>query len=89
MAIDARHRDKNGEIGRKHGKTLIHIFRRHYGTTFAKGCGCREKLGNLLEGLDELPSATSSATMKGENSNGFAKGSANVEPAAASAPFAR
>jgi hypothetical protein len=54
MAIDARHRNKNGEIGRKHGKTPIHILRRHYGPSFAKGCGCREKLGNLLEGLDEL-----------------------------------
>lgn len=52
MAFE-RHRDKSGEISRKHGKTLIHTLRKHYGPTFAKGCGARERLGKVLEGLDE------------------------------------
>ena len=30
MAIDARYRDKNGEISRKHGKTLIGTLRMTY-----------------------------------------------------------
>jgi hypothetical protein len=28
MTIDARHRDKNGEISRKHGNTLIGTLRK-------------------------------------------------------------
>jgi hypothetical protein len=28
MAVDARPRDKNGEISRKHGNTLIHTLRK-------------------------------------------------------------
>jgi hypothetical protein len=31
MAIDARHRQKNGEISRKHGNTLISTLRKTYG----------------------------------------------------------
>jgi hypothetical protein len=29
-----RHRDKNGEISRKHGNTLIGTLRKHYGKDF-------------------------------------------------------
>jgi hypothetical protein len=36
MAFE-RHRDKNGEIGRKHGNTLIRTLRKHYGKDFAPG----------------------------------------------------
>jgi hypothetical protein len=48
MAIDARHRDKNGEISRKHGNTLISTLRKTYGPNFAKGCDDHEKLGDVL-----------------------------------------
>jgi len=35
MAFDTRHRDKNREISRKHGNTLIRTLRRTYGSGFA------------------------------------------------------
>jgi hypothetical protein len=35
--LDGRHRDKNGEISRKHGNTLIGTLRKIYGTSFAAG----------------------------------------------------
>ena len=41
MAFE-RHRDKNGEISRKHGNALIRTLRKHYGANFAKGCRRRE-----------------------------------------------
>jgi len=53
MAIDDRHRDKNGEISRKHGNTLIRTLRNHYGARFAQGCDGEEKLSEVLETLDE------------------------------------
>jgi len=31
MSIDARYRDKNSEINRKHGSALIHTLRMTYG----------------------------------------------------------
>jgi hypothetical protein len=37
MSIDARHRDKNGEISRKHGTTLVSTLRKIYGPSFAVG----------------------------------------------------
>jgi hypothetical protein len=53
MAIDARHRDKNGEISRKHGNTLIRTLRKTYGSSFAEGCGDDEKLSDVLHKMDE------------------------------------
>jgi hypothetical protein len=53
MAIDARHRDKNGEIGRKHGNTLIRTLRKTYGSHFAQGCRDDEKLSDVLHKMDE------------------------------------
>jgi hypothetical protein len=32
MAFE-RHRDKNGEMSRKHGNTLVRTLRKHYGVT--------------------------------------------------------
>lgn len=52
MAIDARHRDKNGEISRRHGKTLIRTLRRTYGQGFAGAYGNKKKLGDVLHKLD-------------------------------------
>jgi hypothetical protein len=53
MAIDARHRDKNGEISRKHGNTLIGTLRKTYGQGFAPGCAESAKLSDVLHKLDE------------------------------------
>jgi hypothetical protein len=53
MAIDTRHRDKNGEISRKHGNTLIRTLRKTYGPGFAVGCADDAKLSDVLAKLDE------------------------------------
>jgi CO dehydrogenase nickel-insertion accessory protein CooC1 len=52
MAID-RHRDKNGEISRKHGNTLIRRLRMTYGSGFAAGCANDATLSDVLANLDE------------------------------------
>ena len=52
-AIDARHRDKDGEISRKHGNALIRTLRKTYCAGFAKGCNDEEKLSDVLHKLDE------------------------------------
>ena len=57
MALDKRHRDKNGEISRKHGNTMVSTLRKIYGKTFAEGFGPTTKLSDVLETLDE-PSLT-------------------------------
>ena len=53
MPIDDRHRDKNGEISRKHGNTLIRTLRRTYGPGFAAGCKDDAKLSDVLMKLDD------------------------------------
>ncbi len=53
MAINGRHRDRDGEISRKHGNTLIRTLRKTYGQGFAKGCADDEKLSDVLHKLDE------------------------------------
>jgi hypothetical protein len=53
MTVDVRHRDKSGEISRKHGNTLIRTLRKTYGPGFAKGCADDEKLSDVLHKLDE------------------------------------
>jgi hypothetical protein len=55
--VDGRHRDKNGEISRKHGNTLIRTLRQTYGDGFAPGRSGDEKLRDVLHDLDE-PSLT-------------------------------
>jgi hypothetical protein len=54
MAIDARHRDKNGEISRKHGNTLILTLRKNYGEGFAPGCADNAKLSDVLSKMDDM-----------------------------------
>jgi hypothetical protein len=49
----ARHRDKNGEISKKHGNTFIRTLRKTYGVTFARGCQDGEKLSDVLHKIDE------------------------------------
>ena len=51
--LDQRHRDKNGEIDRKHGNTLISTLRRTYGPGFAPGIDGNKTLGEVLRILDE------------------------------------
>lgn len=53
VGLDGRHRDKNGEISRKHGNTLISTLRMTYGDSFAAGEPGTAKLGEVLERLDE------------------------------------
>jgi hypothetical protein len=53
MAINARHRDGNGEIGRKHGNTSVGTLRKTYGASFALGCPDDEKLSDVLHKIDE------------------------------------
>lgn len=53
MAVDTRHRDKNGEIGKKYGKTLLHTLRKNYGPGFAPGFADHAKLRDVLGKLDE------------------------------------
>lgn len=51
--LNGRHRDKNGEIGRKHGNTLVSTLRKIYGASFAPSAKPDEKLSELLADLDE------------------------------------
>ena len=51
--LDQRHRDKNGEISRKHGNTLVGTLRRTHGQDFAKGFKETDRLSDVLHALDE------------------------------------
>jgi hypothetical protein len=51
--LDQQHRDRNGEIARKYGNTLIGTLRRTYGAEFAHGINESEKLIDVLHRLDE------------------------------------
>ena len=53
MAVDTRYRDKDGEISRKHGNTLVGRLRTSYGSGFAQGCANDDKLSDVLAKLDE------------------------------------
>ncbi|WP_257167380.1 hypothetical protein [Bradyrhizobium sp. SRS-191] len=51
--LDGRHRDKDGEISRKHGNTLVSTLRNIYGKTFAAGYPGESKLSDVLFKLNE------------------------------------
>ena len=53
MTIDNRYRDKNGEIGKKHGNTLVGTLRKVYGKTFAAGQADAATLNDVLQSLNE------------------------------------
>ena len=55
--LQGRHRDKNGEISRKHGNTLVSTLRKIYGASFAPGVRPGAKLSEVLATIDE-PSLT-------------------------------
>jgi hypothetical protein len=50
--LDDRHRDKNGEISRKHGNTLVSTLRQTYGPNFAPGIDGNVRLSQVLDQLD-------------------------------------
>ena len=52
-SLDNRHRNKDGEIGDKHGNTLIRTLRKVYGQSFAAGYPETEKLSEVLLQLNE------------------------------------
>jgi hypothetical protein len=52
-AIDHRHRNHDGEIGHKHGSTLVGTLRKIYGQGFAAGYPATEKLSEVLLQLNE------------------------------------
>ena len=52
-ALLSRHSDKNGQISKKQGNTLIATLRKTYGPNFAKGCADTDKLRDVLHKLDE------------------------------------
>jgi len=51
--VDHRHRNKDGEISKKHANTLIGTLRKTYGPAFAPGLSDRDKLSDVLHKLDE------------------------------------
>ncbi len=51
--LATRHRDKNGEISRKHGNTLVRTLRKIYGPGFAPGCADGDKLADVLHRFNE------------------------------------
>jgi hypothetical protein len=48
-----RHRDRDGELSRKHGNTLVGTLRGIYGIGFAPGFMARAELSDILKTLDE------------------------------------
>lgn len=48
-SLDGRHRDKSGQIDKKHGNTLVKALRKTYGDHFAKGHRSDMMLKTLLE----------------------------------------
>ena len=52
-----RHRNRDGEISRKHGNTLVSTLRSIYGPTFAPDAQPTDMLSDVLAELDE-PSLT-------------------------------
>ncbi len=50
--LDERHRDKNGEIGKKHGNTRVSTLRKIYGAGFARGFSDDQTLTEVLQELD-------------------------------------
>ena len=47
--LDGRHRDKDGEISRKHGNTLVRTLRKIYGAGFASGFPDSDTLSTVLQ----------------------------------------
>jgi hypothetical protein len=52
--LNQRHRDRNGEISRKHGNTLIGTLRRVYGSSFAPKAKDTDKLSDVLHDMVDI-----------------------------------
>jgi len=50
---DGRHQNKDGEIGKKHGNTLVGTLRKIYGKPFAAGYPDTTTLSEVLSQLNE------------------------------------
>jgi hypothetical protein len=74
MAIDARHRGKDSEIGRKHGNTLMRTLRKTYGAQFGAGCRNDERLSDVLHRMDE----PSLSTLLSDHQQGWLDGICQV-----------
>jgi hypothetical protein len=53
--LHQRHRDRTGELSRKHGNTLVRTLRKIYGRHFAEGCSPDEKLIDVLQNWTNHP----------------------------------
>ena len=51
--LDGRRRNKDGEISRKHGNTLVRTLRKVYGQGFAAGYPETAKLSEVMRQLNE------------------------------------
>ena len=51
--LHGRHRNKDGEISRKHGNTLVSTLRKIYGASFAPAARPGETLSEVLVEMDE------------------------------------
>lgn len=51
--LDGRHRDKDGEISKKHGNTQLSTLRKIYGKGFAAGYPDTTELNEVLRQLNE------------------------------------
>jgi hypothetical protein len=51
--LDGRHRDKDGEISKKHGNALVGTLRKIHGKSFAAGFSDTAKLSEVLLQLNE------------------------------------
>ena len=51
--LDGRHRDKDGEISKKHGNALVGTLRKLYGKSFAAGYPDATQLSDVLHQLNE------------------------------------
>ena len=51
--LSGRHRDRNGEISRKHGNTLVATLREIYGSSFASEHAETDKLSEVLADMNE------------------------------------
>ncbi|MEY9185011.1 hypothetical protein ABIG06_006513 [Bradyrhizobium sp. USDA 326] len=51
--LDGRHRDKDGQISKKHGNALVGTLRKIYGKGFAAGYPDAAQLSEVLAHLNE------------------------------------
>jgi len=69
--LDNRHRDKDGEISRKHGNTLVRTLRRIYGHNFASGF---PEVATLADVLRTAPAHSSLHQLRNDHDSGLLEG---------------